>query len=1066
MSDSKHAPGLPTLLRRLPWVILLLTFVAPSWAQVRYGNLVNERWATISSGPQSALIVDVPRGAGDAEARDRVTRAARREWANRAQAMQAQVGALRRAGVLAPRGVLPISTIVMARKQGRLVLPPLQRNKGRAVGGDTQLTFRFTGFTPEDINFLRRFLDLAYPRVEGIYGKPAVSGEVEVVNAGPLDSSTVSEVTRLAFGSYDATNNRILLPIYENLDSFAHAFLLNLVHAFHGPAVFQYDAWEQGFARATAAIVARDPVFGFQDASANTFYSLLRFYDLLNQPALGNSTFFPPSQADLPIDGQFTIGKMIYPRLGMSGAAWLKVYIENQSFFRQFNEAYYARFTPGEQPSLAGNIPELRGIAGQFLPQGVEGIDWDAWYPRQYVLDTSISPGNKLYAFVVPSDNDPENGQSAAFTLVYYRSEARQSGGGLVGDEILLNGRAYATYFDQDNARINLGIAAEQAAIENGEGFITTLAFPQQGQDAGRITCDFNVGNATARTYFASGFQGDFQAVLLGRGREGSVTVTQTTLPPVQTRTKTTTIEGSAFAVALGTGPNDLAKTVVTVTNGDLQRTFTLNTGDGLYWTVLREGQDAGGVITLSRTFNRNTLPYLVTFPLRPLPSALPEALGLPATDFLLSYWNATAQPRPAYETLNPNQPSISPVQPGRGYWLKVFPADFSVNARAVSITGIAPPDDTDFTVPCVYGWNMIGYPFPTFVRLKDILVQYLQNDAITWDDAVARGLVSGDVYTTDPTGNYTTAPDSSMNGEQWQGYWVRVLAPTGVTLLMPGPQSPTARSRATRASSSLLTRGVHPSGAPRPEWSVQVTARQEGQPDSAATFGAAKGATRAFDTLLDRELPPAVVPTLSLEFSQADGTKATGGRNVGDFRGEEAIRGREKWALNVATPRSGPVTLTWDNLGTVSRSVRLVLVDKTDGSRVALRNRSSYTFTGEAGKSRAFELLTEPALSRPLAITNLTALSTRSGRSRGVRVGYALTGDAEVSVDLHALGGKLIRRIGSGRAQEAGQQTIHWDGRAENGSALPAGPYTIHVTARGEDGATVRQTRTVMLLN
>jgi hypothetical protein len=37
---------------------------------------------------------------------------------------------------------------------------------------------------------------------------------------------------------------------------------------------------------------------------------------------------------------------MTLPRVGMSGAAWLKVYIENPNFFRQFNEAYYAQFDP------------------------------------------------------------------------------------------------------------------------------------------------------------------------------------------------------------------------------------------------------------------------------------------------------------------------------------------------------------------------------------------------------------------------------------------------------------------------------------------------------------------------------------------------------------------------------------------------------------------------------------------------------------------------------------------------------------------------------------------------
>ena len=33
---------------------------------------------------------------------------------------------------------------------------------------------------------------------------------------------------------------------------------------------------------------------------------------------------------------------MLQSRMGMSGAAWLKCYIENKDFFKNFNAAYYA----------------------------------------------------------------------------------------------------------------------------------------------------------------------------------------------------------------------------------------------------------------------------------------------------------------------------------------------------------------------------------------------------------------------------------------------------------------------------------------------------------------------------------------------------------------------------------------------------------------------------------------------------------------------------------------------------------------------------------------------------
>ena len=225
------------------------------------------------------------------------------------------------------------------------------------------------------------------------------------MNAGSLETTTISEVQRFAYGVYDVSNNRIMLPIFDSYKGTLSALLLNMIHAFHGPAVFQYDAWEQGFARAAASVIlrdfARDPEliqkYNFDDPSANTLYSLLRFYDLLNQPPLANATFFPPSQADIPINGQFTVAKMLWARIGMSGAAWLKVYIENQSFFRDFNAAYYAQFDPNATPSIAGNVPALRALAAPLLPGGVEGLGWNDWFTRQYVLDSSIAPGNKPF---------------------------------------------------------------------------------------------------------------------------------------------------------------------------------------------------------------------------------------------------------------------------------------------------------------------------------------------------------------------------------------------------------------------------------------------------------------------------------------------------------------------------------------------------------------------------------------------------------------------------------------------------------------------------------------------
>ena len=1051
-----------TLRSALLFLALALTLQG-AWAKQttapRYRNIVNTKWATVSDGPQSSVLIDVDTNTPDAQEQAVIKRSLQAQWRAQAQVVGPQIAALQKAGFLRGRGTLPISTLISVRRGGRLVVPPLSRT--RAIGGGN-LTFIYTGFNSTDQAFLQQFVSLAYPRIVALYGQPSWSGQVEIVNAGTLDTSTISQVQRLAFGGYDSANARIYLPIFDNVDSFAHALLLNMVHAFHGPAVFQYDAWEQGFARAAAAVVARDPVFGFQDVTANYLYSLLPFYDLLNQAPLANSTFFPPSQANLTLQGQTTIGKMLLPRAGMSGAAWLKVYIENQGFFRQFNAAYYAQLDPAAPGKLAGNVPVLRQIAAPLLPNGVEGLPWDAWFERQYILDSSVSVGNKLYAFVVPFANDATNGQSASVTLVYFRGET-------TGDETLLSGQAYSTYFDSTNARVNLGIAAETATIAAGEGAISTLTFPTTGFDTGRITMDFRAGNSSVRSYIASGFAGDFQGVVLGPNAKGSLTVTETTIPPINVRTATantkTTYNNSAFGVGLGVQANDLAVTTVQYNDGSgSPETYRFNTGDGQYYAIVRRGSLGGGVVTLQRTFAASPTPYLVSFPLQPLQGAVENALGLLPQDFLLSYWDPN---RPAYETVVPGQPSVARIQPGRGYWLKLEPGGASANP-VVSVTGVPPATDTDFTVGCVYGWNLIGAPFSQSIDTSRILVQHLQNDAISWNDAVNISLIAAKPFAWDAA-NGTFSQTTAIDGTTWQGYFVRVLVPDGVTLLLPGPDSPT-----TRAVNPLRLVGRASIAAPaRPKWSVHLQAQQNvaGTTRAArATLGAASKSGPGFDNRYDLESPPPVVASLSVHFPHNDWGRAAGGRYVSDYRDLTRAAGSgATWNVSVETPANGPVTLTWDGVGEVDRSTRLTLVDTITGSRVALRSRSSYTFTGAAGQTRALQIVAEPARSLPLMITTVNVVSGRAvgGGRGGVNISYTLTDDAQTTVEMTTIGGRSIRTLAGGRAVGATgrAQTAHWDGRAQNGAPVPPGLYNLTITARADDGTVVRQTRPVMML-
>jgi len=1004
-----------------------------------YRNLVNRRFATVSSGPQSALVVDLPAGIDATRRAAVVEDRLRTLWRRQAAGMPNRPPA-GKAGKRPPLTV--VSTVVLGRTDGRLQMP--RRTVTRGFGGGT-LTFSFENFNGASFlndrneavpieDAMRQLVDVVYPKLVALYGAPAWSGTVTIRAMGFLEDGQQTDIERLAFGAYDASAARIHLPLFRSIDSIAHALLLNLVHAFHGPLVFQYDAWEQGFARAAATLIARDPTINFLDPTANGLLSLLPNYDLLNQPALANNTFFPPSQANFPVDGVFTIGRMLQPRLGMSGAAWLKCWIENPGFFKDFNAAYYAR--ADTDPAVGGNVPVLRSLAAEIVPQ-VEGRAFGDWFERQYVLDTSVTGGVKLYAFVIPGDNLPPSpvdpgGQSHTIVVVHHRTEQG-------GEERVLSGRAYAAYFDADGFRIpTLGAASDQAVIDQGEGFLTTLAFPNAGQDDGKITADISLNGVSQRILLPSGLDGDLRVLAATSGAIGSATVSQVVLPSGVVREKSATITRGGFGVSVGSVVGELARTTISVVRDGTTTVHRRNTGDGVNHVVLADDGRAGGVTTVSALLATGS-PRLVSFPVRPLEPAIDRVLGLTFDEFVLTQWDPLGN---RYEMAVPDKPVLGQVVPGRGYWLRLIPGAGGPVHR-VEITGTTPTRDIDFTIPVPYGWNLIGSPFLDPIPLDKVLVKFLENDPVAWSEAVDSNLVAAEPFAWDPDA-LAYAPANSLDGGEWKGYWLRVYAPAGVVLLLPGPDAPTRSARITRSISPRRT---------QPDWTVRLRA-QVGTTGRSVSLGAAGGATDGIDARWDREMPPDPEPRMEFAFASAGQGP---GRMVADYRSAASAR-RAAWKLRLSSPVAGDATLRWEGLSTLPRGTRLRMTDDATGETFPLERRARWTGALAAGTPRTFTIAAEPARSTPLAIAGLR---TRSTRGEAVRIEYALTGPADVEVTVSTLAGKVLRRLDAGRSEGGETRSVLWDGRGELGP-LPAGSYLLTVTARGDDGSAARQMRPV----
>ena len=64
----------------------------------------------------------------------------------------------------------------------------------------------------------------------------------------------------------------------------------------------------------------------------------------------------------------------------------------------------------------------------------------------------------------------------------------------------------------------------------------------------------------------------------------------------------------------------------------------------------------------------------------------------------------------------------------------------------------------------------------------------------------------------------------------------------------------------------------------------------------------------------------------------------------------------------------------------------------------------------------------------------------------------YALSHDAEVSVEIFSMGGRLVRTLGP-MAQAAGFRRIEWNGRDAGGQRLANSTYFYRLRAVGTEG-------------
>ncbi|NPV45761.1 MAG: hypothetical protein HPY69_02285 [Armatimonadetes bacterium] len=971
-----------------------------------FHNTTNVAFNSRCNGPQGAVVVEEweyafhTAGVGYAVS-------TQHEPARLASAV-ATLKKLKAAGLVPRSARLRFPRTVVHTRNGRLVQPDLmQTAQDGGLGAATNdIRFIFEGWSAGDQAALESYLATAMPKARLIYGPPAFDLTVKVIQ-----DSTLQE---LQGGIYDAAANEIRLPpLSGNFPEDTYVLLMLVLNAFHDDAILFYDAWEQGMIGAAAYAIQTQPGVspGYDPIDPGPFYAL-SVYECQNLPELGNSTFYPSSGTT----------NMLVWRIAMARAAWLKCWIEDPAFFAEFNQRYYANFTT----TLPGDVPSLKELAAQALPV-VEGLPFAEWYERQYVLDTSVRTGPKLYTWNIPLT------QSVALICELYETLPD-------GDETPFGGQARTVYW---NDTFDIQLYAEEGNIIDippggttpGEGFLLPTFYNIGGPQ--RVTVQIDVAGLRRYYPFAYGMRGfdpgenNIYGAILGMD-DGSLAVQSSTAELTDVP-----VERGVWGDRLTTGVLTPRQVAITFTSGSGDAvTRRFNIGWDSYCCFIEAGPQA----TLTHTFEYgiNGL-HLMSLPLLPLNPDASAVLGISPERLLMAWWD----PLQAAENKYRLWPSFPFKNPGQGYWLRV------ADDTTVILEGVEPDPARDYELPLAPGWNLIGSPRRSTVTLTDLQVREGDAAPLYWSEAVVQRLVQDSLFAYDQTAGYKL--ESSLS--PWAGYWVRCLAPSGAALIFPA-NTATAAARSLGTPGTMQTASQHTSTRPEVTWRLPLVVSAGPLRSEAAWLGCGPTALDGPDHL-DLVAPPGVDDYAQVRFPHTD-WGAQSGEYLTDVRSLGAHGHRWDFEVSCSLPRT-LVTLSWPQVSSLPRGIDPVLLDPATGRRSRMKAMPHYRFrTGAQGGRRRLAIETGTV---PLSLT-ISGLSARSVGPMATFT-YALSLPACVDIEVRDSRGALVRVLAAGHTRSAGRHVVSWNTRDARGKAVRNGTYRVLISARDQQGSAARAAHT-----
>lgn len=237
---------------------------------------------------------------------------------------------------------------------------------------ENELTFSFNSplqpWSFSELNTLKKCINDFYVNIKYIFGNPFTSDTVNIVKDSNLGAAAIYGLNTITIKSASA-----------NLDVLCH----EMIHAFSGELIKNIWSYEEGMTR-SIEIKVMDRLRNYSYWNHSHSYNLDVFYELHNNRKI--------SERNGNIGNVLSMLLLSYQ---VSAYAWTKIYIEDNDFFKKYNELFYQKVYEKGHSNISED--DLSAILFS-VRDSVENTPIKDWYKRQYIFKGEVPDGAFIYS--------------------------------------------------------------------------------------------------------------------------------------------------------------------------------------------------------------------------------------------------------------------------------------------------------------------------------------------------------------------------------------------------------------------------------------------------------------------------------------------------------------------------------------------------------------------------------------------------------------------------------------------------------------------------------------------